>query len=79
MGEVKQINIKNRTYYFYNDMINLKRFGPNLLKLTENLTKTLVFTTSDILQLKKLMIIIYSADPLYFQVNQANGYIEEKK
>ena len=60
-------------------MINLKRFGPNLLKLTENLTKTLIFTTSDILQLKKLMIIIYSVDPLYFQVNQANGYIEEKK
>ena len=24
MGGVKQINIKNRTYYFYNDMINLK-------------------------------------------------------
>ena len=25
MGEVKQINIKNRTYYFHNDMINLKK------------------------------------------------------
>ena len=24
MGEVKQINIKNRTYYFYNDIIDLK-------------------------------------------------------
>ena len=32
MGEVKQINIKNRTYHFYNDMINLKNFEPNLLK-----------------------------------------------
>ena len=31
MREVKQINIKNRTYYFYND-INLKKFEPNLLK-----------------------------------------------
>ena len=28
MGEVKQINIKNRTYYFYNNMINLKNFEP---------------------------------------------------
>ena len=28
MGEVKQINIKNRTYNFYNDMINLKKFEP---------------------------------------------------
>ena len=33
MGEVKQINIKNRTYYFYNDIINLKSFEPNLLKI----------------------------------------------
>ena len=47
MGEVKQINIKNQTYYFYNDMINL----------TKSHTKTLVFTTLDILQLKKLMIM----------------------
>ena len=33
MGEVKQINIKNRTYYFYNGMINLKKFDSNLLKI----------------------------------------------
>ena len=33
MGVVKQINIKNRTYYFYNDMINIKTFEPNLLKI----------------------------------------------
>ena len=30
---VKQLNIKNRTYYFYNDIINLKDFDPSLLKL----------------------------------------------
>ena len=33
MGEVKQINVKNQTYYFYNDIINLKDFDPNLLKI----------------------------------------------
>ena len=33
MGEVKQINIKNRTYYFYNDEINLKYFDASLLKI----------------------------------------------
>ena len=33
MGEVKQINIKNRTYYFYNDIINLKDFESNMLKI----------------------------------------------
>ena len=33
MGNIKQINIKNRTYYFYNDMINVENFDPNLLKI----------------------------------------------
>ena len=32
MGEVKQINIKNRTYYFYNDIIDLENFDARLLK-----------------------------------------------
>ena len=29
----KQIYIKNRTHYFYNDLINIKNFDPNMLKL----------------------------------------------
>ena len=33
MGEIKQINIRNRTYYFYNDQINLKDFDAKLLKI----------------------------------------------
>ena len=33
MGKVKQINIKNRTYYFYKDQINLKGFDASLLKV----------------------------------------------
>ena len=33
MGVVKQIDIKNRTYYFYEDMINIKHFEPILLKI----------------------------------------------
>ena len=57
MGEVKQIVIKNRTYYFYNDIIDLKDFDPNLLKLTKSRTKTLIFTTMDTSRLKKLMIM----------------------
>ena len=35
MGEVKQINIKNWTYYFYNDQINLKDFDASLLKVDQ--------------------------------------------
>ena len=33
MGKIRQINIKNRTYYFYNDMINIKDFDARLLKI----------------------------------------------
>ena len=29
----KQTDIKNRTYYFYNDLINIENFDPNMLKL----------------------------------------------
>ena len=57
MGVVKQVDIKNRPYYFYNDMVNIKNFNPDLLKIDKNHLKTLVFITLDILQLKKLMIV----------------------
>ena len=33
MGKIRQINIKNRTYYFYNDQIDLKDFDARLLKI----------------------------------------------
>ena len=35
MGTVKQIDIKNQTYYFYNDMINIKTFDSNMLKINK--------------------------------------------
>ena len=40
---VKQLNIKNRTYYFYNDLINALNFEPNNLKLDKKNGKTLIF------------------------------------
>ena len=33
MGEVKELNKKNQTYYFFNDMIDIKNFHSNLLKI----------------------------------------------
>ena len=33
MGTIKQIDIKNRTYYFYNDMIDIETFNSDLLKI----------------------------------------------
>ena len=31
MGKVKKLNIKNQTYYYFNDIINIKDFHSNLL------------------------------------------------
>ena len=33
MREVKQIKIKNRTYYFYSDITDIKNFNAGLLKI----------------------------------------------
>ena len=69
MGEVKQISIKNRTYYFYNNMINLENVESTLLKIDKkktNITKTLIFTILDTLQLKTdYCENIYSSNPLH--------------
>ena len=50
MENIKQINIKNGTCNFFNDMINIK-------DLNSSLPKILVFTILGTLQSKKLMII----------------------
>ena len=47
MRNIKEINIKNRTYYFFNDMINIEDFGSNLLKIDKKSYKTLIFITMD--------------------------------
>ena len=55
MDTTKQINIKNRTYYLYNDIIDIKNFDAKLL--TKNYTKTLIFLILDMSQRKKLVIV----------------------
>ena len=57
MREVKQIEIKNRACYFYNDKINLKNFDTSLLKMEKSITKRSIFTTLDTSHLKKLVIV----------------------
>ena len=80
MGEVKQINIKNRTYYFYNDIINLKNFESKLLKIDKKSYKNIGIYNIGYITIKKINDCesIYSVNPLYLQVNHANGYIKEK-
>ena len=55
MGKVKQINIKNQTYYFHNDMINIKDFDAGLLKIDKKSYKNIGIYNMGISQRKKLM------------------------
>ena len=54
MGEVKQINTKNWTYYFYNDMINLKNLEPNLLKIGKKSYKNIGIYNTGYIAIKKI-------------------------
>ena len=77
MGEATQINIKKRTYYFYNDMININNFEPNLLKIDRKSYKNIDIGCVTILKIDDRENI-YSANPLYLLLNHASGHIEEK-
>ena len=80
MGEFKQINIKNRTYYFHNDIIDLKYFEQNLLKIDKKSYKNIDIYYIGCITIKKNddQESIYSANPLYLRINHASGYIKEK-
>ena len=80
MGEVKQINIKNRPCYFYNDIIDLKNFDARLLKIDKKSYKNIGIYNIGYITIKKIDDCenIYSVNPLYLRITHANGYIEEK-
>ena len=80
MREVKQINIKNRTFYFYNDVINLKDFESSLLKIDKMHYKGINIYYIRYITIKKIDDCgrVYGVTSLYLQVNHASGYIEEK-
>ena len=80
MWKTKQIEIKNLTYYFWNE-INLKNFESNLLKTDKKHYKDIDTYYTGHNTIKKIGDCenIHSANPLYLLINQARGYIEEKK
>ena len=80
MGTVKQINIKNQTCYFYNNMIDIKNFDPILLKIDRKSYKNIGIYNIGYITIKKIDDYenIYSVNPLYLTITHASGYIEEK-
>ena len=80
MGKIKQIDIKNRTDYFYNDIIDPKGFDARLLKIYKKSYKNIGFYNIGHITIKRIddCESIYSVNPLCLRVDHVNGYIEEK-
>ena len=81
METIKQINIKNRTHYFYNDIINLDEFDESKIKVDKK-----DFNGIDIYYLgykHKNKIsecnVINSVDPLYLTIVDMKGQFEKVK
>ena len=80
MDTTKQINIKNRTYYFYNDIIDLENFDAGLLKIDKKSYKDINIYNIGYVTKKRIgnCMNINSVNPLYLGITHGNGYIEEK-
>ena len=78
MGNIKEINIKNQTYYFFVDMINIKNFDPNLLKLDRKSYKNINIYYIGYITMKDFDYVkINIEDPLYLIIGEVDGYFEE--
>ena len=79
MGKVKQIEIKNRTYYFYNDIINIEEFYSNLLKIDRKLYKDIDIYYSGYIRIEKIGDYenICSVNPLYLIIGEVIRHIKE--
>ena len=57
MGKVKELNLKNRTYYYFNDIINIKDFHWNLLRIDKKQYKDIDIYYIGYITVKKLVIV----------------------
>ena len=78
MGETKQINIKNRTYYFYIDQIDLKDFDARLLKIDKKDYNEIDIYFIGYVTIEKIDDYnnINSVNPLYLMINEIIGHFE---
>ena len=75
MGELKQINIKNRTYYFYNDIVNLDEFNGSKIKVDQKDLNDIDIYYLGYEHKKKTYEcdVINSVNPLYLETANTNG------
>ena len=80
MGEVKEINTKNQTYYFFDDMIDIRNFHSNLLKIDKMSHEDIDIYYIGYTTIKKFSDCenIHSVNPLYLTIYSATRYFKEK-
>ena len=77
LDTTKQINIKNQTYYFYNDIIDIKNFDAKLLKIDKKSYKDIDIFNIGYVTKKKIgdCMIINSVNPLYLSITCVNKWM----
>ena len=73
---IKDTNIKNHTYYLFDDIINTEEIDPNNIKIDEKSYKNILIYNIVYVTIKK-DLKIYSANPLYLIFDKVNRYFEE--
>ena len=77
-NNLKLIDISNRTYCFFDDMINIKELDPNKIKINEKSYKNILIYYIGYVTFNEISCVkINSANPLYLIINKINGYFEE--
>ena len=81
MGEIKELNVKNQMYYFLDDMINIRNFYSNLLKIDRKSHKDVDVYYIGYITIKKNSNCknIHSVNPLYLTIHSATGYFKEEE
>ena len=75
----KQLNIKNKSYYFYNDLINLSNFSMNNLKLDKETWKDVdIYYIGYVDKNKPEDWCVNSVNPLYLMINKVFCFVGEK-
>ena len=80
MEKVKELNIKNQTYYYLDDMIDIRNFHSNLLKIDNEPYKDLDIQYIGYITVTKFSNYenIHSVNPLYLIIHSVKGYFKEK-
>ena len=80
MGEVKELNIKNQIYHYLDDMIDIRNFHSNLLKIDKKPYKDVDIWYIGYITIKNFGDCenIHSVNPLYLKIHSATGHTEEQ-